>query len=79
MFRHVQPVEEKAKLSRHPVSNCHGSGLVQKTQKNHVHVPPGMDEGYQLRLRGEGEMAGNGGEPGDLYVIVHVRPRSAVH
>lgn len=33
----------------------------------------GIDEGYQLRLRGEGEMAGNDGESGDLYVIVHVK------
>jgi molecular chaperone DnaJ len=33
----------------------------------------GIDEGYQLRLRGEGEMVGNDGEPGDLYVVVHVK------
>ena len=32
----------------------------------------GIDEGYQLRLRGEGEMVSNGGEPGDLYVLVHI-------
>jgi len=34
----------------------------------------GIDEGYQLRLRGEGDMTASGGEPGDLYVIVHVKP-----
>jgi molecular chaperone DnaJ len=34
----------------------------------------GIDEGYQLRLRGEGEMAPNGGGAGDLYVLVHIRP-----
>jgi molecular chaperone DnaJ len=33
----------------------------------------GIDEGTQLRLRGEGEMAANDGEPGDLYVVVHVK------
>ncbi len=32
----------------------------------------GIDEGYQLRLRGEGEMTQNEGEPGDLYVLVHI-------
>ena len=34
----------------------------------------GIDEGNQLRLRGEGEMASDDGEPGDLYVVVHVKP-----
>jgi molecular chaperone DnaJ len=34
----------------------------------------GIDEGYQLRLRGEGEMVPNGGDPGDLYVLVHIVP-----
>ena len=36
-------------------------------------IPAGIDEGNQLRLRGEGEVASNGGETGDLYVVVHVR------
>jgi molecular chaperone DnaJ len=39
-----------------------------------VHIPAGIDEGYQLRLRGEGEMTERNGEPGDLYVVVHVKP-----
>jgi molecular chaperone DnaJ len=37
-----------------------------------VKIPEGIDEGYQLRLRGEGGMVPNGGEPGDLYVLVHI-------
>jgi molecular chaperone DnaJ len=38
-----------------------------------VKVPMGIDEGTQLRLRGEGEMVSSDGEPGDLYVVVHVK------
>jgi molecular chaperone DnaJ len=64
----------KGRLIEIPCSNCHGSGLVKKRRKISVRIPMGIDEGYQLRLRGEGEMAPNGGEAGDLYVIVHVRP-----
>ncbi|MEM3880619.1 MAG: molecular chaperone DnaJ, partial [Candidatus Bathyarchaeia archaeon] len=57
-----------------PCKNCHGTGLVKKRRKISVRIPAGIDEGYQLRLRGEGEMAPNGGEPGDLYVLVHIAP-----
>src|SRR5208337_333191 len=64
----------KGKLIQTPCSNCHGSGRVRKRRKITVKVPMGIDEGNQLRLRGEGEMAANDGEAGDLYVIVHVKP-----
>ncbi|MCW3994885.1 MAG: molecular chaperone DnaJ [Candidatus Bathyarchaeota archaeon] len=57
-----------------PCSTCHGTGLVRKRRKIAVKIPMGIDEGYQLRLRGEGETAPNGGEPGDLYVLVHIKP-----
>jgi molecular chaperone DnaJ len=55
-----------------PCGKCHGTGLVKKRRKISVKIPVGIDEGYQLRLRGEGEMAPNGGEAGDLYVLVHI-------
>jgi molecular chaperone DnaJ len=64
----------KGKLIDSPCNNCHGSGLVRKRRKISVKIPMGIDEGYQLRLRGEGEMTPNDGEPGDLYVLVHVKP-----
>jgi molecular chaperone DnaJ len=63
----------KGKIIETPCSNCGGSGLVRKRRKIAVKVPPGIDEGFQLRLRGEGEGAPNQGENGDLYVLVHVR------
>jgi molecular chaperone DnaJ len=39
-----------------------------------VRIPPGVDEGAQLRLTGEGEGGLAGGPPGDLYVVLHIRP-----
>jgi molecular chaperone DnaJ len=62
----------KGMLIDSPCKNCHGTGLVKKRRKISVKIPVGIDEGYQLRLRGEGEMAPNGGEAGDLYVLVHI-------
>jgi molecular chaperone DnaJ len=62
----------KGMLIDSPCKNCRGTGLVKKRRKISVKIPVGIDEGYQLRLRGEGEMAPNGGEAGDLYVLVHI-------
>ena len=64
----------RGKIIESPCSNCSGSGLVRRRRKIAVHVPMGIDDGYQLRLRGEGEMAPNDGEAGDLYVLVHIAP-----
>ena len=64
----------KGKLIETPCPNCRGSGVTRKRRKITIGIPVGIDDGYQLRLRGEGEMVPNGGEPGDLYVMVHFRP-----
>lgn len=64
----------KGTLIDSPCKNCHGTGLVRKRRKISVKIPVGIDEGYQLRLRGEGETAANGGSAGDLYVVVHIVP-----
>jgi len=76
-FVQVAPCPEcrgKGRIIETPCRNCRGSGLVNKRRKITVNIPVGIDEGYQLRLRGEGNMAGDGGEPGDLYVLVHIIP-----
>ncbi len=75
MYVHVTPCSTcrgKGILIESPCKNCSGTGLVKKRRKISVKIPVGIDEGYQLRLRGEGEMAPNGGEAGDLYVLVHL-------
>ena len=39
-----------------------------------VTIPPGITEGQQLRLAGQGEESPHGGESGDLFLEVHIRP-----
>ncbi len=59
-----------------PCNECRGSGRV-KTRKNiNLKIPPGVDNGSQLRLRGEGEAGENGGPAGDLFVVIHVKEHS---
>jgi molecular chaperone DnaJ len=42
-------------------------------KKLSVKIPPGVDTGLRLRVSGEGESGGQGGQPGDLYVVLHVK------
>jgi molecular chaperone DnaJ len=53
---------------------CHGKGMQQKARRIDVTIPRGVDDGQFLRIPGEGEPGENNGPPGDLYVVVHVKP-----
>ncbi len=56
-----------------PCPKCQGQGRIRRQQSISVKIPPGVDNGSRLKVRGEGE-AGHGGAPaGDLYVVLHVR------
>jgi DnaJ-class molecular chaperone len=39
-----------------------------------VRIPPGIEEGQVLRLKGQGEPGWNGGPPGDALIEIHVVP-----
>ncbi|QDU60679.1 Chaperone protein DnaJ [Planctomycetes bacterium Pan216] len=55
-----------------PCSTCGGTGLQVEEKKTTVDVPPGVDSGMRLRVRGQGEPGQPGAPPGDLYVHVTV-------
>ena len=57
-----------------PCPNCRGNGRVEGRQTIAVKVPAGIDDGARLRLIGEGEAGIAGGPPGDLYIVISVRP-----
>jgi len=57
-----------------PCSRCSGSGRVSVTKELQVHIPAGVDTGSKLRVAREGEAGTNGGEPGNLYVVINVLP-----
>ena len=57
-----------------PCRRCEGTGRITETQTVAVEIPAGAPDGLQLRIPGHGEAGAPGGRPGDLYVVVHVRP-----
>ena len=56
-----------------PCEKCRGRGYVSERVKQEVKIPPGIDDGMQVRIRGEGEPSPDGGPAGDLYCHVQVR------
>lgn len=53
---------------------CSGTGTVREERQLKIKIPPGVDNGTRLKLRGEGEAGGRGSSaPGDLYVVISVQ------
>ena len=57
-----------------PCPVCRGRGLERITRKRTISIPPGVDEGTQIRVAGEGDPGAYGGPHGNLYVVLNVRP-----
>jgi len=51
---------------------CGGRGSIRSTRTLTVTVPPGVNTGSRLRMKGEGEAGSR--ERGDLYLVVEVQP-----
>ena len=62
----------KGTVVEHPCRECGGRGVVQGLRKFTVPIPAGVKDGTKIRLKGKGEPGRHGGQPGDLYVVVHV-------
>lgn len=76
-FARIEPCRKcrgKGTIIEKPCNRCHGTGAVERNRRISIKIPPGVDTGSQLLLRGEGDAANQGGPHGDLYVLVHVRP-----
>ena len=54
-------------------SKCKGSGKLNITSKVPVELPKGVEDGARFRVAGAGDAGSNGGPPGDLIVVVHIK------
>src|SRR5436190_17257159 len=64
------------KIIPEPCPTCDGAGRIKKYKTLSVKIPAGVDQDDRIRLSGEGEAGMNGGPPGDLYVVVNLKPHA---
>ncbi len=64
----------RGKIPEKPCSVCHGAGIQRRQVTLSVKIPAGVDNGATMRLTGRGAAPKGGGQKGDLYVQIRVRP-----
>ena len=52
---------------------CHGDSRIVREKTLELKIPAGVDNGSKLRISGEGDAGGKGGQAGDLYVVLNVQ------
>jgi molecular chaperone DnaJ len=57
-----------------PCKACRGGGRTLEERTLGVDVPAGIHDGQRIRITGEGHAGPVGGDAGDVYVLVHVKP-----
>jgi len=76
-FQSIRPCPDcdgEGTIIETPCPECSGQGRVRKRKTLKVKIPAGVDNDSRIRLSGEGEAGNRGGEPGDLYIFIRVKP-----
>ena len=64
----------RGQVPSQPCPTCKGSGEVRTRKKVLITVPPGVDSGSRIRLKGQGGKGSSNGPPGDLLITFNVQP-----
>ena len=57
-----------------PCNVCHGEGRIRKEEKIRINIPAGVDNNQIIKVKGKGEAGKRGGEAGDLYIRISIKP-----
>ena len=75
LFSMAQPCRRcgaSGRIIEHPCQTCKGTGAERRSRTLNVKIHAGARDGARIKLAGKGEPGPAGGQPGDLYVRVHV-------
>lgn len=64
----------RGRVNASACATCGGGGHTLQRERLTVHIPAGVDNGSRVRVAGKGTPGHAGGPPGDLYIVVQVRP-----
>ncbi|MGI9045142.1 MAG: molecular chaperone DnaJ [Gemmatimonadaceae bacterium] len=64
----------RGQVPSQPCGTCSGAGEVRTRKKVLITVPPGVDTGSKIRLKGQGGKGSSNGPPGDLLITFTVQP-----
>src|SRR5687768_5380514 len=64
----------RGQVPSQPCQTCNGAGEVRTRKKVLITVPPGVDSGSRIRLKGQGGKGASNGPPGDLLITFNVLP-----
>ena len=77
MISNARPCEHchgTGQIIKNPCDHCHGNGKIRVEREIKLNIPRGVDEGQRLRVQGGGQAGERGGQPGDLYVYIGIKP-----
>ncbi len=67
----------KGKIIKNPCKKCNGQGHYRKQRKINIKIPKGIANGQKVRSQGNGELGKNGGQAGDLLVVMNITPHKS--
>ena len=62
------------KVPEEKCHDCGGTGVKKEKVKKKIKIPAGIESEQRMRVSGAGEAAANGGDYGDLFVDIFVKP-----
>jgi len=64
----------RGEIIRIKCPECKGKGKITQKKEISLKIPAGIDNDSRIRIVGAGEAGDRDAEPGDLYIIIHVKP-----